>query len=68
MNLVPVFVTIIDSESKIVISDEHQKYKWVDQKEAKSKLAWPGQSYSVDLISSYLSKKNKQLNFISIKI
>ena len=68
MNLVPVFVTIVPNESEIVISDEHQKYKWVEKKEAKNKLAWPGQSYSVNLIDKYLSKKNKNLNFIEINL
>lgn len=68
MNLVPVFVTIVSDESLIVLSDEHHKYKWVDKKEAKNKLAWPGQFYSVDLINRYLSKKSKNLNFIEINI
>ncbi len=68
MNLVPVFVAIVPSDSKVVISDEHQKYKWVVKKEAKNKLAWPGQYYSVNLIHRYLSKKSENLNFIEVKI
>lgn len=68
MNLVPVFMTIVDHNSDIIISNEHQKYKWVNKKEAKNKLAWPGQSYSVEIIHDYMTKKSKNLNFIEVKL
>ena len=67
MNLVPVFMTVVDQDSEIIISKEHIKYKWVNKKEAKSKLAWPGQSYSVDIIHDYISRKSQNLNFIEVK-
>ena len=67
MNLVPVFMTVVDQVTEIIISKEHIKYKWVNKKEAKSKLAWPGQSYSVDIIYNYISGKSQNLNFIEVK-
>lgn len=68
MNLVPVFVTKVKPESVVKISKEHQQFKWLKKKEAKKRLAWPGQSKSVDLIYNYLVGKKENLNFIEIDI
>ena len=68
MNLVPVFVVEVMSDSEVRISDEHQNYEWLNKKEAKRRLAWPGQSESVELIHSYYTRKKENLNFIEINI
>lgn len=68
MNLVPVFVTKVKYDSEIIISDEHQKYEWLKKKEAKKRLAWPGQSKSVNIIYEYFNNKTENLNFIEINI
>lgn len=68
MNLIPVFVTIVDSKENVTISDEHQDYKWVGKEEANKLLAWPGQENSVNIIHSYLTNKKDKLNFIQINI
>lgn len=68
MNLIPVFVTIIDGKENVMLSDEHQDYKWVRKDEANKLLAWPGQENSVNIIHSYLTNEKDNLNFIEINI
>ena len=68
MNLVPVFVSKVKPESVVEISKEHQQFKWLKKKEVKKRLAWPGQSKSVDLIYNYLVGKKGNLNFIEVDI
>ena len=68
INLIPVFLTKINAEIEVQISNEHQDYKWVNIKEAKKLLAWPGQIKSVKYIHDYLSNKKESLNFIEITI
>ncbi len=60
INLVPVFVARVDMDSIIKISSEHSEYKWVNRKEAKELLAWPGQRRSVEIIEECfdISKKS----------
>lgn len=65
-NLVPVFLAIVDKD-EVILSPEHQEYRWVRKKEAKSLFAWPGQSESVDIICEFLYQKKKNLNFIKIE-
>lgn len=68
VNLIPVFVTEVNLDTVVKISDEHQDYQWANKKEAKELLAWPGQSESVKIIHSFFSRKQKNLNFIEIDI
>lgn len=68
INFVPVFLTIVDLSKNVVLSNEHQAYKWVNKKEAQNLLAWPGQSKSVKIIDDFLSKKKKNINFIEINV
>ncbi len=66
--LIPVFVVIIGSESKIIISKEHSKYRWVRKNIANKLLAWPEQKESVNIITDYFEKKIKNLSFMKINI
>lgn len=68
VNMIPVFVTIVDKNVNVILSDEHQEYKWLCKKEANDLLAWPGQEQSVNIIHDYLSKRKESLNFIEISI
>lgn len=66
--LLPVFVAKVDAGSKIIISDEHTEYKWLEKDKAKELLAWPGQREAVDIIEDYLINKKSFLHFVEIKL
>lgn len=68
INLIPVFAVLVDSNSKVVISNEHSDYKWAKIDEAKKMLAWNGQRKSVDTIHQYFTKEISNLNLNEIKI
>jgi dATP pyrophosphohydrolase len=65
---VPVFAALVDKNSPIKISEEHNQYKWVNLDEAKKLLAWRGQRVSVDTIYEYFTKEKSFLNFVEIKL
>ncbi len=66
--MIPVFLVFTDSESKVRLSDEHIKYKWLSYKQARSLFSWPGQKKSLDIIYEFLSGKSPKLKFVEIKI
>lgn len=68
INFVPVFLAIVKYDAKVFISSEHQVYRWVNKKNAKKLLAWPGQADSVNIIHDFLSQKKDNLNFIQIDL
>ncbi|MCX7876875.1 MAG: NUDIX domain-containing protein [Melioribacteraceae bacterium] len=65
---VPVFVTLINNDVKIKVSNEHSEFCWLKKDEAKKLLAWPGQKNSVDIIFNYFSKVDQNLKFVEIKL
>lgn len=68
ISLLPVFAALVDSKSKVKISNEHSEYKWVKPSKAKKMLAWEGQRKSVDIIKEYFTKEISFLNFVEIKM
>ena len=68
INFVPVFLSLVNCDENVIISAEHQDYKWVKREMAKKLLAWPGQSAAVNIIHDYLTKKKENLNFIEIDL
>ncbi len=68
INMVPVFVAEVESNSKVVLSSEHTDYLWCSKKEAKELLAWPGQRKSVDIIAEYYSDNKSLLKLVEIKL
>ena len=66
--MVPVFVALVSNKEKVVISNEHSEYKWVNKNEAQSLLAWPGQRESVDIIYEYLTDKSSVLKLVEIPL
>ena len=61
--MVPVFAALVDTNSKVILSEEHSDYKWLDKNEAKKLLAWQGQRLSVDTIYDYFMNERSFLNF-----
>ena len=68
ISLLPVFAVLVDSKSKVKISNEHSEYKWVKPSEVKKMLAWEGQRKSVDIIKEYFTKEISFLNFVEIPL
>lgn len=66
--LIPVFAVQVKKDSKVVISNEHNEYKWVTSNEAKRLLAWDGQRKAVDLIEEYFLNEKSFLKFIEINL
>jgi dATP pyrophosphohydrolase len=66
--LLPVFAAKVKYDCKVILSKEHNEYKWLSPEEAKNLLAWDGQRKSVDVIVDYVLNRNSFLNFIEIKM
>jgi dATP pyrophosphohydrolase len=66
--LLPVFAAKFKASSKVVISEEHTEFKWVNPIDAKKMLAWEGQRQAVDLIVNYFKKEMDFLNLVEIKL
>jgi len=67
VNFVPVFLCLVDEDDEVKISKEHCKFRWVSKAKAKKMVAWTGQQKSLDIIYSYLTKKENQIRFVEIK-
>ena len=66
--MIPVFAVLIDRNQKVIISEEHSEYKWVNKEEAKELLAWPGQRKSVEIIYEYFTNEQSFLKFVEIEL
>ena len=65
--LLPVFAAKV-TDTKIILSEEHTEYQWVDKSKAQKLLAWEGQRKSVQLIEDYFLNEKSFFNFIEIEI
>lgn len=68
INFIPVFAALVEKNSKVILSNEHSDYKWVQYDEAVKMLVWKGQRNSVDTIHQYFTKEISSLNLLEIKI
>ncbi|NJD22763.1 MAG: NUDIX pyrophosphatase, partial [Melioribacter sp.] len=62
--MIPVFAVLVDESQKVIISDEHTDFKWVQKEEAVKLLAWPGQRQSVEIIYEYFTNQQSFLKFV----
>ncbi|KAF0152115.1 MAG: dATP pyrophosphohydrolase [Ignavibacteria bacterium] len=65
---VPIFAALVKVNSEVQISPEHSEFLWLDNKNAKKRLAWKGQRNAVDTIYEYFSSKDINLKFIEIDL
>jgi dihydroneopterin triphosphate diphosphatase len=56
--LIPVFVICVDDE-RIVLSDEHVQYEWLDFKNAYNRIHWYSQKENLKIIDDLLTGKIK---------
>jgi len=68
LNLIPVFVALIEKNKEIKISREHTEFMWVKKNKAKRLVAWDGQRKSIDIIYKFFVKGEKENEFIEIKL
>jgi dATP pyrophosphohydrolase len=68
ISMIPVFAALVDSNSQVIISEEHSEFRWVKKDEAKKMLAWIGQRTSVDVIHEYFFNGMSALKFVEIDI
>lgn len=68
INLIPIFVAKVDSNSFVRISSEHQSFKWVNKKEALKMLPWPGQIDALKIIHNFFTNKSPETIFVEIKL
>ena len=65
ITMIPVFAVQVN-HNKVLISDEHTEFRWVNLEEAKTLLAWEGQRRSVDIIKEYFTNQKSFLKFTEI--
>ncbi|MDP3147551.1 MAG: NUDIX domain-containing protein [Ignavibacteria bacterium] len=67
VHFVPVFLCLVNEDDEVKISKEHCKFRWVSKEKARKMVAWTGQQKSLDIIYSFLTKKEKEIRFVEIK-
>jgi dihydroneopterin triphosphate diphosphatase len=54
IQLVPVFAAEFDSSSALRLSSEHQRFEWLRFEEARTRLVWPGQRRSMEIVHEFI--------------
>jgi dATP pyrophosphohydrolase len=67
ITIIPVFAAQVKND-KVIISNEHSEFKWVNSEEAKILLAWEGQKRSVDTIKEYFTNQPSFLKFTKLPL
>jgi dihydroneopterin triphosphate diphosphatase len=57
IHIIPVFVAVIDSKAKVVLSDEHSQFKWVSANQAKKLVSFLQQKTSIGIIEKEFARK-----------
>ena len=67
MNLIPVFGVLVNSKN-VVLSEEHNEYKWCDIDETIKLLTWEQQKKGVHIFYQMLKENKDRLKILEIKI
>lgn len=67
LNLIHVFVALVNKNNQVKISNEHTEFMWVDKETAKQLVAWDGQRKSMNLIYDFFINKKNEDKFLEIK-
>ncbi|MBE2279861.1 MAG: NUDIX pyrophosphatase [Ignavibacteriaceae bacterium] len=68
VNLIPVFLALVDEREEVKLSEEHSEYQWLSYNEAIPLFAWPGQRKSLESIHEYLNEKSNFFELIRVEI
>jgi dihydroneopterin triphosphate diphosphatase len=52
INVIPVFVGFVEADARIVLSAEHDEFRWVTAEEAKEVLPFGGQAATIQRIEA----------------
>ncbi len=66
LNFIPVFAAWVNSNAKVVISEEHSEFKWCLYEECRNLLVWEGQKKSVDILRDYYLNRKNDLDLVEI--
>ncbi len=67
VNMVPVFGIEVSKE-KIILSNEHSEYQWVDFKSAYQTLAWKGQKEGITVVFNMLNSADNRIKWSKISL
>ena len=65
--ILPLIVAVVDSESKIVLSDENSEYRWLKAGKAKHLVSWNNLVQSIERVSEELEIFPAK-NWVEIKV
>ena len=67
ISLVPLFVCLVE-DKRVVLSNEHSEYKWLNADKASQKLYFKSQKENIKFVEQNLRTKERQKTFTEIKI
>ena len=69
ISIFPVFVAFVDSNSEILLNEEHSEYRWMTVQEAEALLPFPGQRHILRHIQSqFIDRKPLEHLRISLPV
>lgn len=57
VNLSPCFAALVQGSEKIILSDEHDDYRWLKYEEAAGELVWPGWKEGLRIVDEFIVKE-----------
>ncbi|MDA0987165.1 MAG: NUDIX domain-containing protein [Bacteroidetes bacterium] len=68
VNVTAIFAAEVELIEKIKLSNEHEKYLWVNIEEANKYLVWPGQVKAIEVLKNYIlsEKETNKLSQINL--
>jgi hypothetical protein len=67
INLVPVFGIEVDSY-KVILSEEHIDFKWVDITEALDTLVWNGQKEGIQTVYDMVTSDDDRMKWSTVSL
>ncbi|MEA1882321.1 MAG: NUDIX domain-containing protein [Candidatus Marinimicrobia bacterium] len=67
INLVPVFGVEVNSD-KVILSDEHIDFKWVDIDEALNTLVWNGQKKGIQTVNDMVISDDERMRWSKVDL
>jgi dihydroneopterin triphosphate diphosphatase len=68
VNVSPVFAAEVKAADDVRLSNEHEEFRWLTEKDAVSLLVWPGQKSAIRIIHDYIVLKNPSREFMMIPL
>ncbi len=59
VQLAVVFAAEASADTKIILSNEHQKYEWLNYTNARERLVWPGHKQILDIVNDFVKNEEQ---------